>query len=96
MQESIHRLRRRELFFLVLPRMPASSAAVSMQTVTGRSCMSVFPKNISRAKKQTAMQQTATASDAGSLFPAACFAARKPPRKTAAKLAQPAAAGICF
>ena len=58
--------------------------------------MPVFPKNISRAKKQTATQHPATANDAGSFFPAACFAARKLPRKTAAKLTTQAAAGLCF
>ena len=96
MQELLHRLRRRALFFRVPPRMPARSAAASIQTAGVSICACVFPKAVSRARKQTAKQQPATASAAGSRFPAVCFAARKLPRKTAAKQMQQAAAGICF
>ena len=96
MQESLHRLRRREFFFRVPPSTPASSAGVNMQITIGRNLPSEFSKNVSRARKQTAKQQPATASAAGSRFPAVCFAARKLPRKTAAKLMQQATVEICF
>ena len=96
MQELLHRLRRRAFFFRVPPRMPARSAAAIIQTAGVSICACVFPKAVSRARKQTAKQQPATASAAGSRFPAVCFAARKLPRKTAAKQMQQAAAGtVC-
>ena len=79
MQELLHRLRRRALFFRVPPRMPARSAAASIQTAGVSICACVFPKAVSRARKQTAKQQPATASAAGSRFPAVCFR-EKPPQ----------------
>ena len=51
MQELLHRLRRRALFFRVLPRMPARSAAASIQTAGVSICACVFPKAVSRARK---------------------------------------------
>ena len=51
MQELLHRLRRRALFFRVPPRMPARSAAASIQTAGVSICACVFPKAVSRARK---------------------------------------------
>ena len=51
MQELLHRLRRRALFFRVPPRMPARSAAASIQTAGVSICACVFLKAVSRARK---------------------------------------------
>lgn len=81
MQESLHRLRRREFFFRVPPSTPASSAGVNMQITIGRNLPSEFSKNKRRARKQTAMQQPATASAAGRRFPLRMLRSQKASEK---------------
>lgn len=85
MQELLHRLRRRALFFRVPPRMPARSAAASIQTAGVSICACVFPKAVSRARKQTAKQQPATASAAGQPLPGRMLRSQKASEKNRRK-----------
>lgn len=91
MQELLHCLRRRALFFRVPPRMPARKRG--RKHTDRRSQHMCLRISESRQPRQKADRKAAaaTASAAGSRFPAVCFAARKLPRKTAAKQMQQAA-----